>query len=189
MRGYVKGRPWEYVRTEPQRITLRTADGLTKTVEHTWSGRSYSEERGCTVIDAKTGNCSSLRELADCLRRVLFHGKIPESERFRLSPEMLEALRSGGDGLTGLETKGAESGPYAWKDAAERVFPQARFHHKCGLISNITLDLAAVDDAASGRRFILVPAVALGSGSQPDGEKVLPEMARRLCEWMASRPK
>jgi hypothetical protein len=52
MRGYVRTRPWVYEREEPQRIRLASPDGSHSVViEHTWSGRSYSEERGCTVID------------------------------------------------------------------------------------------------------------------------------------------
>ena len=34
-----------------------------------WSGRFYAAERGATVIDARTGNVTSPRELAECLRR------------------------------------------------------------------------------------------------------------------------
>ncbi len=62
MRGYVKARPWAYVREEPQRIRLFAPDGTrSEPIEHTWSGRSWSRERGATVIDAATGNVTSPR--------------------------------------------------------------------------------------------------------------------------------
>lgn len=190
MRGYVLGRPYGYPREEAQRITLRRAeDGKTEQLEHLWSGRFYAEERGCTVIDAKTGNVTSAREMADCLRRVLFHELLPDQERYRLSAEAVEFLRTGGAGLCGLETRESASGPLAWKDGAEAVFPKARFFHKCGVISNYALEVAYVDDAAnSGKRFILVPVVAAGSESKPErGEKLVSQMSRAISEWVAAQ--
>ncbi len=47
MRGYVRTRPWVYEREEAQRIRLTSPDGSHSVViEHTWSGRSYSEGAG-----------------------------------------------------------------------------------------------------------------------------------------------
>lgn len=180
MRGYVLGRPYGYVREEPQRITVRAADGTTKTVEHTWSGKSWSQERGATVIDAATGNCTSTHELAECLRRVMFHEHLPESDRYRLTAEQLQFLREGGGGLAGLNNK--EAGAFAWKDAAETVFPKALFYHKGGQISTYSLDLACIDDRAnSGKCFVMC--VSTSSGQ----EKAASEMARRIAEWVRDR--
>ncbi|MEO7317463.1 MAG: serine hydrolase [Chthoniobacteraceae bacterium] len=189
MRGYVLGRPYGYVREESQRITLRAADGLATTFEHTWRGRFYAEERGCKIIDARTGNATSPRELAECLRRVLFAEHLAESDRYRLTPDQLEFLRHGGAGLTGLQTRAESSGPAAWKGALDAVFPQARFFHKCGVISNYALELAYVDDsAASGKRFILVPVIAAGEATKPaGGEALIGEMSRAIGEWVKSR--
>ena len=190
MRGYVTGRPWAYVREEPQRVRLRSADGLLSDVhEHTWSGRHYAEERGCTVIDAKTGNVTTPRDLVECLRRVLYHERIPESERYRMSGEQIRFVRRGGDGLTGLETRGEASGPSAWTGAVETTFPQARFFHKCGLISNYALEVAAVDDSAQGGpSFLMAPVVAAGSSARPDsGEVLVGRLARGIAEWVKSR--
>jgi hypothetical protein len=192
MRGYVTSRPWVYLRDEPQRVRLRSGDGLqSEAHEHSWSGRSYSEERGATVIDSKTGNVTSTRELADCLRRILFHEFLPESDRYRLTPDQLAFLRHGGRGLTGLETRNVESGPNAWTGAVESVFPKARFYHKCGLISNQALEVAAVDDTANGGpQFILVPAINAGSETKPlDGAKLTREMSLRIAQWLKTVPK
>ena len=187
MRGYLAGatRPWGYERTEPQRITLLEADGEKKRVfTHAWGGRFYAEERGATIIDAKTGNVSTTAELVDCLRRLIFHDRLPESERYAITSGQAAFLVSGGGGFCGLETRNTDSGPTAWTKAAELVFPGARFYHKCGLISNYAMDLAFVDDSAdSGKRFFLMPVIAAGSETKPvGGEALVSEMARLICE-------
>jgi hypothetical protein len=186
MRGYVLGRPYGYVREEPQRITLIAPDGRREVIEHTWSGHSYSEDRGATIFDSKTGNVTSARELAETLRRVMFHESIPAAERFRLTPDQLDFIRLGGSGLTGLETTNGDSGPYSWKDALDAVFPKARFFHKCGSISSYTLEIAYLDDSKqSGRRFILVPVVAAGTDSKPEqGKPIINKMSRAIGEWV-----
>jgi hypothetical protein len=186
MRGYVLDRPYVYIRTEPQRITLRGPDGKTATIEHTWSGHSYSADRGATIIDAKTGNVTSPRELAECLRRLLFAEHLPEADRYLISPAMLEFLRHGGDGLVGLENKGKTSSPFSWLGSSDSVFPKARFFHKCGEISNYALEAAYLDDSAeSGKRFILVPVVAAGSDTKPvPGATHVRAMSRVLAEWV-----
>ena len=186
MRGYVLGRPYGYVREEPQRITMRTADGRTEQIEHTWSGRSYSQERGATVFDSQTGNVTSARELAECLRRILFHEQLSESERYQLTAEQLAFVRNGGGGLTGLENKGSPSEPMAWTNGVEPVFPKARFFHKTGVISNFALEVAAVDDRAeSGKYFIFVPVAGAGSETKPEsGQKIVNRMSRAIAEWV-----
>ncbi|HWB02030.1 MAG TPA: serine hydrolase [Verrucomicrobiales bacterium] len=178
MRGYVTRRPYAYLPEEAQRITFRAADGVTKTVEHTWCGRVWSEERGATVFDAKTGNCTSTAEMADCLRRLMFHESIPEAERFRISQEMADFVRYGANGLCGLETKGKDSGPYAWTASGEAVYPAARYFHKCGRISNYVLDLACLDDRAqSGRAVILATSANTGEVAP------MQAMCKALLEW------
>ena len=162
MRGYWSARPYAYKPGERQRITLRAQDGRMDFVEHLWSGRSYSAERGASIIDSRTGNMASTRDLADCLRRLVFNDLIPAGERFRLSPEMLEFLLHGGNGFTGLETKDPDSGPHAW-DAGKELFPKARYYHKVGLISNEVLELAVVDDRAqSGNAWIFCLRAGIG---------------------------
>lgn len=190
MRGYVAERPWQYVREEPQRLTLRWAGGHEKVLEHAWSGRFYAAARGGTVIDARTGNVTSPRELAECLRRIVFHERLPEGERYRLTSEQLQALRTGGAGWCGLETREPGSGPTAWKNGVDTVFPQARFLHKSGIISNYALEVAYVDDsAASGKRFLLVPVVQAGAATKPTGgEALVGEMARAIAAWVKAHP-
>ncbi len=187
MRGYVKERPWVYVREETQTICMQAAGRDLQTVTHRWSGQSYSAARGATLLDAKTGNLTSPRELADCLRRVMFHAELPEMERFKLPQDQIDFLRHGGMGFTGLETTSALSGPSAWTNGVARIFPRARFYHKSGLISDYALDVAYVDDSKqSGCRFILVPVVNAGHASKPvDGETLIGEMSFVLARWAA----
>lgn len=40
------------------------------------------------------GNCTTLRELAENLRRVMMHEKLPEDQRFALGPKELKLMRS-----------------------------------------------------------------------------------------------
>lgn len=183
MRGYWIARPYTYKKDERQRITLRAQDGRMDFAEHQWSGRSYSAERGATVIDSATGNMASTRDLAHCLRRLVFHDLIPESERFKLSPEMVEFLKHGGNGFTGLETKDKESGPRAWEGGKD-IFPKARYYHKVGLISNEVLELAVVDDRAqSGHAWVLC--LRAGTGK----EQVMTDLCRAvLTELKRSLP-
>ena len=183
MRGYVTRRPYAYLPGEAQRITLRAQDGTVKTVEHSWGGRAWSEERGATVIDAKTGNVTTTADMAECLRRVMFHEQVPEAERYRISQAMVDFLRYGGGGLCGLETKGKDSGPFAWEKSGEVVYPRARFFHKCGLISNYALELACVDDRANSGR-----AVILATSANTGKEDVMRGMCRALLEWAKARP-
>ncbi|MBN1418200.1 MAG: amidohydrolase family protein [Planctomycetes bacterium] len=180
MRGYVRERPYVYIREEPQRITVRGSDRETAVVEHTWSGTSYAKARGATIISDTTGNSTSTRELAECLRRILFHEHLAPEERYRLSDGQVRFIREGGDGLVGLENR--EAGAYAWAGAAE-VFPNARFFHKGGWIETYALDAAYIDDAESGTRLILAVATATGK------TEVAKEMARRIAAWARSRRK
>jgi hypothetical protein len=185
MRGYVTGRPYSYQREEPQRITIH-GSGSSKVVEHTWGGTSYSEARGATIIDSRTGNVASTRDMAECLLKLVFHDKLAPSGRFSITSAQAEFILRGGDGFVGMETKAADSGPAAWKNGVEKVFPNARFYHKCGLISNYCLEVAYVDDNAdSGKQFLLVPVVNAGIATKPQhGEVLLAEMSRAISEWV-----
>jgi hypothetical protein len=67
----------------------------------------------------------------------------------------------------------------------EKVFPQARFYHKCGWIDDYALEVAFVDDATSGKRFLLVPVIAAGDATRPEkGQKLIGQMARVISAWV-----
>jgi hypothetical protein len=113
------------------------------------------------------------------MRRIMFHEHLPPESRYRLTDQQIEFVRHGGGGLVGLENRSA--GPYAWTDAAETVFPNARYYHKGGLISTYTLDVACIDDPESGVRFILCVAAESGKSY------TVREMALRIAEWVRQR--
>lgn len=52
--------------------------------------RRGRQREGCRDL----GNCTSLWDLADGLRRVMLHERLPESERFALGPAEVDLLRS-----------------------------------------------------------------------------------------------
>lgn len=193
MRGYVADRPWTYGQREKQRVVLRDGEkGPPFLVEHLWSGRDYSAERGATVLFAENGNVTSTRELCDCLRRVLFHPELPEGERFRISEEQALFLREGSaGGFHGLETKIGKEGPTVWQKASAQAFPQARHFQKSGLISNYALDLCCIDDRANGGPcFLLCAALNAGHTTKPvDGERLVSELTLRIAEWMKAHSK
>lgn len=174
MRGYVTGRPYGFIREEPQRITLIAQDGARKVVEHEWSGRAYSKERGATVISETTGNCTSTAELAECMRRVMFHESIPEQDRYNLTDEQARFLREGDQGYSGMKS---DSG-YSYKDAVDQVFPNAVYYRKTGMISNYHLDIAYFEDPDTGARFILSLA------TESDKADTLKKMAQAIATWL-----
>ena len=180
MRGYVLHHPCLYKREDPQRITFVTPDGRQVQREHTWSGVSYSQQRGATVISETTGNCTSTFELTDCLRRLFYHDDISPQEQFRLSKTQRDFLIEGGDGWTGLRNRHA--GAFAWDDAIEEVFPDAKHYHKGGQISNYTLDTAYIHDEKSGHRFFLT--VAANSGNP----ETVREMAKAIAQQIVTQP-
>lgn len=176
MRDYVVHRPVVYENTEPQRIRIVSSNRENKTIEHTWSGTSYAEQRGATVLSATTGNCTSTAELAECLRRIMFHESLPVSERYQLTTEQLKFIRYGSNGLYGLENK--EAGPYAWEGDLKTIYPKARYFHKAGMISNYTLDVAYIEDEESNTCFILSLAAKTGQGD------TVRKMAGALAKWV-----
>jgi len=176
MRDYVVHRPVVYENTEPQRIRIVEPDGKHREVTHSWTGISYARQRGATILSDTTGNATSTRELAECLRRILFAEVLPPEEKYQLTNQQLGWIRHGEDGLVGLENKSA--GPYAWKDAIETLLPRARYFHKAGLISNYVLDVAYVEDEALNVKFILSLAAHTGDG------KVIGQMAKALTRWI-----
>jgi hypothetical protein len=179
MRDYVTHRPIVYENTEPQRIHIVTSHQESMTITHTWSGISFGEQRGATILSSKTGNCTSTAELAECMRRIMFHESIPEAERYQLTNAQVDAIRYGGGGLYGLENK--EAGPYAWESDLKKIFPKARYFHKAGMISNYTLDVAYIVDENSNTRFILSLAANTGKGD------TIRKMAGALARWVQSQ--
>ena len=131
MRDYVgaSARPHAYVRQESQRIIIR-ANGRTWTREHSWSGRSYANEVGCTIYNQTgTGNCTSAQDMAEHLKRIIFHEVLPENMRFDITAELLNWYREGGPEFVLNNIQGNRCGGPAF-DGVTRVFGDVTFHHK-----------------------------------------------------------
>lgn len=176
MRDYITHRPAVYVNEEPQRIIANTPSGTRLEVEHQWSGSSYSKLVGATALSETTGNCTTTAELADCLKRLLFHSKIAANERFEITAQQARWICEGDParGIVGLENRLA--GPYGWEESGEIVFPEARFFHKSGLISSYVLDVCYLSDHASDNHLIL--ALAAQSGDP----QVIRDMALKIYQ-------
>lgn len=191
MRGYTAERPWCYVQREKQRLILQDGPEYPpRLMEHSWSGRDYSAERGITVKFAENGNVTRPRVLCDCLRRVLFHAELPDTERFRISDEQARFLKEGSPGgFHGLETRIGDEGPTLWQEAWAEVFPKARHFQKTGLISNYALDLCGIDDRANGGPcFLLCAAINAGHATKPiDGEQLVSQFTRAIARWVRDR--
>lgn len=67
------------------RITLRHGRR-----EHVIEARTGTGNYDCP----EEGNCTTLLDLAEVMRRVMLHEELPRRERFRLGPDALECLRS-----------------------------------------------------------------------------------------------
>lgn len=176
MRGYVSDRPHVYVKEEPQRITLYANSREPVRIEHQWSRTSYSKQRGATIISETTGNCTSTQELAECLRRIMFHHLIPHNERYNLTDEQVKFVIEGGRGLTGLEC--GKNGTFQWKEPVTKVFPNARIFYKGGAISTYTLDLICVDDKDSKTKYVFATAAQSGNN------ETIRKMSHQIAIWV-----
>ena len=173
MVGYVDERPWAYYRSEPQRIVLTEGDATLERT-HEYSGLSYSDAVDCTVGNADhIANCTSPHDLAEHLRRLMFHEQLPPDERFDLDLEALDWMRYGGPEpvMNNAESCG---GP-GWAGVSA-VLPGADFYHKGGSVSSYRLDAQYVEDEATGTRYFL--AVATDTGSSWLVQKLSEEVAR-----------
>ena len=169
---YVSDRPWRYDRGEQQRIVL-TDGGTVIEREHTWSGTLHDDLVGCEFRYSSRANCSPPAEMAEHLRRLMFHEWLPASEQLPVDPAQLEWMRNGDAAGPVMNT-----GHSPWEDGIRRVFPDATYHHKAGRVTDFSLDLHSVDDAASDTRF--VAAIVTESTASTVYQDVSEELTRML---------
>jgi len=145
------------------RITIR--EGKRKKVLRTrLSTRTYS----CP----KQGNCTSLLDLAECIRRIMLHELLPESERFRLGPKEIELMRSA---LSGRRKRGMGVVNGIREALGDR---EVTFHNKPGYALKWFSDNVFVHDVSFHRRWIVVMA------GRP-GRSALDEAARHVGALLA----
>ena len=100
------------------------------------------------------GNCTSLAELAETLRRVMLHDELPEAERFDLGEAELELLHSA---LGSPRPRGENivDGLRAGFGAIHGAGRELRMHHKAGFALKWMSDAVLVEEIASGQRYLV----------------------------------
>jgi len=167
--GYVNDRPYRYSTGEEQRIVVREG-ARSRERTHAWSGVRYDDRAGCTVRYGTYANCSSPRDMAEHLRRLMFHETNPPSERFTLRESDLDWMRYG----DARPVMNQATNPYV--NGIRRVFPEALYYHKAGRVSAYALDLHYVDDRASDVHY--VAAIATESASKTTYDDLSEAIAR-----------
>ena len=162
MLGAASHRPIAYRLAEPQRITLYTPSRKPQRIEHRWSGCDYAKEHVSTGSNDRPTNMTSTRELADCMRRVVFHNHIPEGERFAITPTQARWILRGDPerGIIGLDNKAAND--FGWGNSGSDVFPNAQYFHKAGHDEDTSVELCYLTDRASDTHAIVALRVESG---------------------------
>jgi hypothetical protein len=96
------------------------------------------------------GNCTSLAELAEAVRRVVLHDELPEGERFDLGEASVELLRSA---LAAPRPRGENI-----VDGLRAGFGAERpitVHHKAGFALKWMSDAVLVEEPATGKRYLV----------------------------------
>ena len=169
---YVSDRPYRYDRSEEQRIVLDD-DGTVVERSHLWSGTAYDDLVGCGFRYGARANCSPPSELAEHMRRLMFHEWLPPEQQFDVDAGQLDWMRYGeGD------TRVMNQPDSPWADGIRRVLPDAAYHHKAGRVSDYALDLHYVDDVASDTRF--AAAVVTESTTTGVYDRVSEELTRMI---------
>lgn len=99
------------------------------------------------------GNCTTLADLAEAMRRVMFHGRLPPEERFDLGPPELEVLRGA---LSGERPRGNGLPAAVQRGVGEDV--SLRFFHKPGYALRWISEVLLVEWEDTGRRAIIAAA-------------------------------
>jgi hypothetical protein len=170
--GYVSDRPYRYDRDEEQRIVLSDGGDPIERI-HLWSGTEYDDLVGCEFQYGPRANCSPPAEMAEHMRRLMFHEWLPPDEQFAVDPAHLDWMRYGD--ADGPVMNQADS---PWADGIRNVFPDAEYQHKAGRVSDYALDLHHVDDVASDTRF--TAAVVTESSSTAAYDAISEELTRML---------
>jgi hypothetical protein len=103
--------------------------------------RDGEEDYGC-----EGGNCSTLFEMTDALRRVVLDAELPAAERFDLDPADIAGLQ---DALAGAEG-------FIAPGVFDALGPDARIFTKPGWVPELDcVETALVVDPVTGHRFLL----------------------------------
>ena len=172
MRPYVSNTPYRYDLDEEQRIVIEEGDRSEERI-HSWSGVSYADVAGCTVYNSTgTANCSTPRDMAEHMRRIMFHEHLDSDEQFDVRTADLDWLRYGDEDPVLNDPEAS------WAAGVMRVLPGADYYHKAGRVTDFALDLHYVDDASTDTHYIA--AIATESTSTSTYQKLSEEIARMV---------
>jgi hypothetical protein len=122
------------------------------------------------------GNCSTLHDMAESIRRVILHDELPPAQRFNVDRSDIRALA------------GALLAAEGWMDpgVARALGIRARVSNKPGFASGLDcLDVGLVEDVATRRRFVLAMTVPVASAGD-QGCEVLAGMAEAVLEALVT---
>jgi len=124
------------------------------------------------------GNCASLFELTEGIRRVVLRDELPPAERFDLDPADLAALTAA--------LCNAESSYFL--DGARRAFgTEPRICHKTGSVHDRDfLDHGLLENPATGARYLLAASIP-DQGGATASKAALSELAERVLRFLTRR--
>ncbi|HEX3622167.1 MAG TPA: hypothetical protein VHT97_07625 [Acidimicrobiales bacterium] len=104
------------------------------------------EREGAADYGCNAGNCSSLFEMTDALRRVVLDAELPAADRFDLDPSDIAGLT---DALAGAEG-------FIAPGVADALGPDARLYTKPGWVPYLDcVETSLIVDPNTGHRFLL----------------------------------
>ncbi|MCC6749798.1 MAG: hypothetical protein IT371_19185 [Deltaproteobacteria bacterium] len=138
--------------------------------------------RGSYPECPQQGNCATLFELLEVLRRVMLHDELPEASRFPLGRADRLRIRAL---LRGTPEK-LEPG------ASQALEHPVQIYNKAGRYpGDDHLDVALVVDAVTAERFLIAVSVRYGSLKEPDAvsQGHLSDLAHHTLRALARRPR
>lgn len=149
---------------------IRLAEGKREVVlpEH-----ASEKQWDCIAKDGAEANCTTLHDLAEAMRRVMLHERLPKGERFRLGAEGLAVLRAA---MRGKRSRGMNV-----VDGLRGAFGERKvsFHSKPGYAADWFSDNVFVEASGPDRRWIVTMA------NKP-GRDALDEAARHVGALLAA---
>ena len=129
--------------------------------------RTYTDTPKCE----NEGNCTTLEDLTEVMRRVMMHETLPKSERFRLGDKELALLRSA---LKGTHARGgvADGLRFAFKERPIEIF------HKAGYADHWFSDNVFLKIGDTNEQWII------GMADRP-GREALDEVSRIVATLIA----
>jgi len=168
----------------------------TVVLQRSYTGNGVRDSPGLTLLEGErtlrveprrgradygcpdNGNCTSLFDLVEGLRRVMLHVELPPAERFDIDPADRAALL---DALCNDEDS-------SFRDGARAAFgTEPRVCHKTGSVHDRDyLDHALIEDPRTGSRFLLAASLP-DQGGSTESRDALGVLAEHVLRTLAHR--